>query len=63
MSYSLRSPIRTNKGREATETERLVGKNYDCESINITRIVNVYLFIINSYTFKIVSFRLIEFPA
>ena len=24
MSYSLRSPIRTNKGREATETEGLV---------------------------------------
>ena len=30
MSYFLRSPIRTNKGREATETEGLVIYIYIC---------------------------------
>ena len=30
MSYFLRSPIRTNKGREATETEGLESLKFDC---------------------------------
>ena len=33
MSYSLRSPIRTNKGRQATETEGLVVLETELNSI------------------------------
>ena len=48
MSYSLKSPIRTNKGREATETEGLVYVN------NITM---YYSYIIAEATTKLMQPR------